>query len=63
MRDFTVYDLCWLYIVGCEEMTIWNLETETEVFRGSFDEAMLGDYSDIIVKSYGIENGIICINI
>lgn len=63
MRDFTVYDLCWLYIEDSEEMTIWDLRTEAEVFRGPFDEAMLSDYSDMIVKSYGIENGIICINI
>lgn len=63
MREFTVYDLCWLYIESNEEMTIWNLEAEMEVFRGSFDEAMLSDYSDVIVQSYGVENGIICINI
>ncbi len=63
MREFTVYDLCWLYIEDSEEMTIWDLATETEVFKGTYDEAMSSDYSDYSVCSYGVENGIVCINI
>lgn len=63
MREFSVYDLCWLYIEDTEEMTIWDLATEKEVFKGIFNEAMFSDYSEYIVCSFGIENGIICINI
>lgn len=59
----TVYDLADLYIESSENMQIWNLDTESTVFEGSFDEAKESDYADCTVCTFGIENGIIVINI
>ncbi|MDE5965853.1 MAG: hypothetical protein K2G89_03380 [Lachnospiraceae bacterium] len=59
----TVYDLANLYIESGETMQIWNLDTESTVFEGTFDEAKYSDYADCEVGSFGIENGIIVINI
>lgn len=59
----TVYDLTDLYIDGMEDMQIWNGTTETTVFEGTLDEAKNSKYADYEVGSFGIENGIIVINI
>lgn len=59
----TVYELSDLYIESTEEMEIWNGSTEKTVFKGSFDEAKESDYAECEVGSFGIEDGIIVINI
>ena len=64
MVEITVFDLCSLYIEYDEEVVIWNIQEEKEVFRGTFSEAMYSsEFADYTVGSFGIENGIICINI
>jgi hypothetical protein len=64
MAEITVFDLCSLYIEHDEEVVIWNVQEEKEAFRGTFAEAMYSsEFADYIVGSFGIENGIICINI
>lgn len=64
MAEITVFDLCSLYIEYDEEVVIWNVQKEKEVFRGTFSEAMYSsEFADYTVSSFGIENGIICINI
>ena len=64
MAEITVFDLCSLYIEYDEEVVIWNIQKEKEVFRGTFSEAMYSiEFADYTEGSFGIENGIICINI
>ena len=64
MAEITVFDLCSLYIEYDEEVVIWSIQEEKEVFRGTFSEAMYSsEFADHTVGSFGIENGIICINI
>lgn len=59
----TVYDLADLYIESSEDMQIWDSETQETVFEGSFEESKGSEYADFEVGSFGIENGIIVINI
>lgn len=59
----TVYELADLYIESVEDMEIWNGNVEETVFKGTFDEAKESDYAECEVGSFGIENGIIVINI
>lgn len=59
----TVYELADLYIGSKEDMQIWNGSTEKTVFEGSFDGAKRSNYAEYEVGSFGIENGMIVINI
>lgn len=59
----TVYELCELYIESGDEMTIYSMEENENVFRGTFSEAMYSEFSDEEIGSFGIEDGMICINI
>lgn len=59
----TVYYMCLLYMDGTENMRIWDMNTENEVFNGTFDDAMHSGYEDYDVCSYGIEGNHICLNI
>jgi hypothetical protein len=59
----TVYDLCNAYIDGSDEVEIWSIDKEETVFKGTHDEALYTEYAGEEVGSYGIENGIIVINI
>ena len=64
MAEITVFDLCSLYIEYDEEVVIWNIQKDKEVFRVTFSEAMYSsEFADYTVGSFGIENGIICVNI
>ena len=63
-----VYDLCNLYIEGTEDMKIWcafDAENGGDgiVFEGSFDEARMSDFASCEVESFGIELGVLVINI
>lgn len=58
-----VYDFCALYIEDGEEVVIWSAFKGSNVFRGTFNEAQFSRYAICEVNSFGIENGIICINI
>ena len=49
MAEITVFDLCSLYIEHDEEVVIWNVQKEKEVFRGTFSEAMYIANSQIIL--------------
>lgn len=59
----TVYEFCELYINGSEEMEIWHNEEEKTVFRGTFNGAAYSDFCFEEITSFGIENGIIVVNI
>ena len=59
----TVYDLASLYINDGEEMEIYDCQKEETVFRGSFNEVIYSDFSEREVGSFGIERGIIVINV
>ena len=58
-----VYEFCFLAIEDSEEVIIWSISKEKEVFKGTYREAMNSDYDCDDVQSFGIENDIICINI
>ena len=59
----SIYEFCFLAIEECEEVSIWSIEEESEVFRGTYQDARNCIYDCEDVQSFGIENGIICINI
>jgi hypothetical protein len=59
----TVSDFCSLYIEDTDDATIWGLEANEEIACGTIRELMYCEYSSEIVQSYGIENGILCLNI
>ena len=66
--EITVYDLCNLYIEGGEKMNIWcaydaEMGGDGIVFEGTFDEAARSDWADCVVESFGIENGVLVINV
>ena len=63
-----VYDLCNLYVEGTEDMRIWcafDAENGGDgiVFEGAFDEALFSEWKNCEVASFGIENGVLVINI
>lgn len=63
-----VYDLCNLYIEGTEDMKIWcafDAENGGDgiVFDGTFDEARFSDFARCEVESFGIEFGVLVVNI
>ena len=63
MNEITVRNLCMSYIENSEKVTIWDLATKNEVFKGTYEEAMHSDFSNHSVYNYGIENGTISISI
>lgn len=58
-----LYTLCELYLESSENMEVWDNETEKTVFSGTFHEAQFSEFSDAEVGSFGIENGVIVVNI
>ena len=58
-----IYEFCWLYIESTEDMKIWGIEEEKYVFSGTYDEARISEFVNEEVQSFGIEDGIIVINI
>ena len=63
MNEITVRNLCMSYIENSEKVTIWDLATKKEVFKGTYEEVMHSDFSNYSVYNYGIENGTISISI
>lgn len=61
--EMTVAQFCAFYIEETEQVCIWSAEEEKDVFMGTYREAQQSQYADETVSSFGIEGGIICINI
>lgn len=66
--EITVYDLCNLYIESGETMRIWcefdaGQGGDGIVFEGTFSEAAHSDWEDCEVESFGIENGMLVVNV
>ena len=59
----TVYEICEMYINENERMQIYSLGKEDAVFNGTFREASDSDYAWQEISSFGIENGILVVNI
>lgn len=59
----TVYELCEFYVDEEAEVRIWSGEEESQVFLGTFHSASLSKYADKLIGSFGIEDGVIVINI
>lgn len=59
----TVRELAELYIKSYENVEIWECASQETVYKGTFNEAEVCEYSDNEVTSFGIEDGIIVINI
>lgn len=59
----TVYEFCSLCISEYEEMKLYSVDDETEVFSGTFDEAMYSEFVEDEVQSFEVENGEIVVNI
>ena len=62
MSEITVRDLADMAIDEDATCQIWTALRGT-VFSGSFEEAKGGDYADIIVDSFQIEDGVFVMNI
>lgn len=50
----TVYDFCYLCTDDSEEILIWDICSEQQVFSGSMREAMYSKYADAEVCSFDI---------
>ena len=61
--EVTVAQFCNLYIDGSEKVRIWRCDEQATVFEGTFSEAMNSDFADYEIVSFGIEYGVICINV
>lgn len=59
----TVGEFCELYIESTDSVAIYDCTTEQNVFEGTYREASYSEYEGETICSFGIENGIICINI
>lgn len=58
----TVGEFCDLYIESSDFVAIYSCEAEKNVFEGTYREASYSQYAEEEISSFGIENGIICIN-
>lgn len=66
--EITVYDLCYLYIESSETMRVWCAFDAEEggdgiVFEGTFSEVMRSDWASCEVDSFGIEGGVLVVNV
>lgn len=66
--NIDVYDLCNLYIEDTEDMKIWSASDAENggdgiIFEGTFFEALFTEWKNCEVASFGIENGVLVINI
>ena len=67
-KNIDVWDLCNLHIEGTGDMKIWSASDVEKgndgiVFEGMFDEACFSEWKNCEVESFGIEDGVIVINI
>ena len=61
--EVTVGQFCSLYIEETEKVKIWSLEQEKVLYEGTYRDAMNSEYADEVIESFGIEEGLNCINI
>ena len=61
--DVTVGQFCNLYIEDTEKVQIFDLDQDKVVFEGTYPEAEESEYSEELICSFGIENGLNRINI
>lgn len=61
--EVTVAQFCNLYVDGTDTVRIWHCDEQATVFEGTFCEAMDSEYADYEALGFGIEDGVICINI
>lgn len=59
----TIYELCEYYIEGSDEIQIWSTDEHETVFKGTVEEAMISEYADSSICSFGVEAGTLVINI
>lgn len=62
-NEVTVGQFCNLYIEDTAKVRIWSLEQEKVLFEGTYRDAQNSEYADEVIGSFGIEDGINCINI
>ena len=61
--DVTVAQFCNLYIEDTETVRIWGLDMEKVLFEGTYRDAQASRWGREVIRSFGIEDGINCINI
>lgn len=61
--EVKVGQFCGLYIEETDKVQIWSLEKEETLFEGTYRDAINSEYADEVICSFGVENGINCINI
>ena len=59
----TVAQFCNLSIEETDKVRIWNCEKQANVFEGTYREAKDSAYKDLIVCSFNIEDGMVCVNV
>lgn len=66
MQSISVRQFCSMAIEPTEAVIVWSSSNSNgQVYRGTFGEAQTSDedWSSAEVQSFGVENGILCINI
>ena len=61
--DVTVGQFCSLYIDCTEKVRIWSVDQEKVLFEGTYRDAEVSEFADKVIGSFGIEDGMNCINI
>lgn len=61
--EVTVGQFCSLYIEETEKVRIWSLEKEEVLWEGTYRDTQSSEYADEVICSFGIEDGLNCINI
>lgn len=61
--DVTVAQFCSLYIEDTDKVRIFNCESQETVFEGTYRDAQASRWAREVIMSFGIEDGINCINI
>ena len=66
MQSISVRHFCSMAIEPTEAVIIWSASNSNgQVYRGTFGEVRTSaeDWSFAEVQSFGVENGVLCINI
>lgn len=61
--DVTVGQFCSLYIDCTEKVRIWSVDQHKVLFEGTYRDAEICEYANEVISSFGIEDGMNCLNI
>lgn len=62
-NTMSVREMCQWAIEPTDDVKVWSCERGQTVYLGSYKDCATSDFADCTVQSFGIEDGILCINI